>query len=180
MKKFSNIVLMFLICLILTGCQSKNLPYSTISQDNYNTGGELTFVYDEITHTAHFGGEGEVVQYYKANIAKGWTEEGCRVGIIINLPANIDDFSSGKTKIGDKEVSADEYIIQENDNIYAIFQPVVSEENRVITLEITWQDGIALQTYTIVIENGTLFMPAPTEEINQTIEIDASQNRFVI
>ncbi len=177
MKQFSIIVLLMLLCLTLTGCQSKDLPYSTMSRDNYNTGGDLTFVYDDATHTAYFGGDGEVVQYYQTNIAKGWTEEGCRVGVMLNLPANIDDYSSGKTQIGDAELSSEEYIIQENDNIYAIFQPIVSPENRVITLEITWQDGTAPQTYTIVIEKGTIFMPAPVEK---PIQSSIQPTKFVI
>ncbi len=164
MKRFIICLFAIALCLSLTGCQDKNLPYSSVTRDQYNTGGTLSFEYDPISHVAYFGGEGEIVQYYEQDIAKGWTVAGCRVGVMIAIPQNIKDIDSGKAIVDSQTLTADKFIqINEEMGDYALFQPLVNEDKKEIILEITWQEGIAPQTYKIIIKEGTLFMPAPTQ-----------------
>ena len=70
MKIIKNILIVFLLfsCIFFVGCKDKNLTQMPIMQDIYKTGGNLTFNYDEISHVATFGGEGEVIQYYQKDI----------------------------------------------------------------------------------------------------------------
>lgn len=141
----------------LVGCGETSFSYNRIERDAYNTGGNVTFEYDEYSHTAYFGGEGEVIEWYEADIAKGWEEEGNRVGIKIFVPSGVDDYKSATAVLGDEKLEYDDFILGE-ENKYALFQPIVSEQNSILTLKIKWQDSAAEQTYNIVIRNGTIFM----------------------
>ena len=160
MKSKLVLILLFLPIFLLGGCHEKTFNYQNLQRDIYNTGGNLTFVYEEVSHTAIFGGEGEVVQYYTADIAKGWTEEGCRVGIQILVPNGVKDFKSGTAILGEEKLDAEEFYIETTEgNInYALFQPLVDQEKSQIELKITWQEGFKQQTYKIVIKEGTTFM----------------------
>lgn len=161
MKKIKLISILFILpCLILGGCQNKTFEYQLLQRDNYNTGGNLTFVYDEISHTAIFGGDGETVQFYSKDIAKGWDKEGCRVGVQIPLPNDVEDFKSGSAVLDGKKISAQEFVIHSDETTpqYALFQPLVSKEKSQINLKVTWQDGFEEQSYLIIIKEGTEFM----------------------
>jgi len=159
MKKLTILFVLFIIPFVLSGC-NKTLSYQMIERDNYNTGGNITFVYDVISHTATFGGEGETIQFYSQDIAKGWSEEGCRVGIQITVPKEVNDFKSGSAVLGKEKLTAEDFYLKTGDEKinYAIFQPIVSKEKSQVELKITWQEGFEEQLYHIVIKEGTLFM----------------------
>lgn len=154
------LVLLTIPVLFLSGCNGKTLNYQAVERDNYNTGGNLTFVYDELSHTATFGGEGEIVQFYSKDIAKGWTEEGCRVGVRILIPKEVDDFKSGWATLAGEKLNTEDFFVQTNENSsnYAVFHPIVSQEKSEIDLKIIWQEGFGEQNYHIVIKEGTTFM----------------------
>lgn len=158
MKKL--LIFALLPFLLLSGCGDKNVEYANVYRDKYSTGGDITFSYDKITHTAYFGGENEVVQFYDANIAKGWDEAGNRVGVKLVSPCKITNPLSAKAQIGDK--------VYENGSFYSYingkvtdeveFFPLVSEEKREVILKIVWQDGVTEQTYKIIVKEGSVFM----------------------
>ena len=161
MKTLKSVVALILImtCVFLCGCDKKSFSQPILSRDNYNTGGNLTFVYDSQAQVAYFGGEGEVVQYYQEDIAKGWTEKGCRVGVSMLLPKELKDYKSATAKINNKELKSNDFIVEIDENtVIAQFQPLVSEEKRIIEIEVTWADNSQAQEYKIVIKDGTLFM----------------------
>lgn len=158
MKIFSLLLLLPLF--MLGGCNQKTFTYQNVERDVYNTGGNISFEYDEISHTAQFGGENEVVQFYEKDIAKGWLNEGCRIGIKINLPKDLKDYKSATAVLGGEKLNAEDFIAKYNEDTpqYAIFQPLVNKENKTIQLEIVWKEGYAKQIYYLVIKEGTLFM----------------------
>ena len=145
------------------GCGKKEFIQPIISRDVYCTGGNLSFDYDSITKTAIYGGENEVIQFYKSDMAKGWTEEGNRVGIQIVVPSNVKDVSSGSATLNGKEHLSKDYIKKINDTNYAVFQPIIKEEDKDLSLKIIWQEGCKEQEYHIKIKEGTIFMPKQNE-----------------
>lgn len=155
-----SFILLLLVCsLFLSGCDKKSFSYSTLTRDSYNTGGNLSFSYDSQTQTAYFGGEGEVVQFYDIDIAKGWTEKGCRVGVVLNLPTELKDYKSATATINNKKLTSQNFIVEiDSQTTLAIFQPIVNQENNLIDIKITWAENTKSQNYTIVIKEGTLFM----------------------
>lgn len=161
MKFLKSTLAIILICvsLFVYGCDKKSFSSIILTRDNYNTGGNLTFSYDQQSQVAYFGGEGEVVQFYQEDIAKGWTKKGCRVGVSMTLPAELDDYKSATAKINGEELNSNDFIVEidEQTNI-AFFQPIVSEEKRVIEIEITWAKDSQSQEYKIIVKDGTLFM----------------------
>lgn len=160
MKVKKLLVIATVIASVFTfaGCQDKTANVSPLTRDNYNTGGNLTFEYDEIAKTAYFGGEGEVVQFYGEDIAKGWNDEGCRVGVMLALPKEVSEYKSGSATLNDNKLTPNDYIITSEGQQYAIFQPIVSAENRIVDLKITWQEGYTETTYKIIIKDDTIFM----------------------
>lgn len=161
MKKFYSVVSLILIIssFLLCGCNKKSFTQPLLSRDSYNTGGSLTFIYDSQANIAYFGGNGEVVQYYDKDIAKGWTEKGCRVGVSMLIPNDLKDFKSATAKINEKELNSNDFIVEIDENtIVAQFQPIVNEEKNVIKIEITWAENSQTQEYKIIIKEGTLFM----------------------
>ncbi len=152
-------IILVLVCLFMCGCKDKNLIQPTMERDNYNTGGNLTFVYDEISHLAIFGGEGEVVQFYQEDIAKGWKEKGNRIGFQIFVPKGVKDYKSGCAYWNGEKLNPDDYItLQEGQNLVASFQPLVDKNKDKYDLKIVWEDGKNEQMYNIVIASGTFFM----------------------
>ena len=104
MKKFIKIAttLCLVICLfaggalVLSGCgnNERDLNYGTVTRDPSQIGGaSLSFVYDEKTHTATFGGEGQQVEYYEIDESVGRNEAGNRVGIKITAPEEVKDLT---------------------------------------------------------------------------------------
>lgn len=159
MKKKFALILLAIPLLLMGGCNEKTFDYSALERDNYNTGGNLTFVYDQITRTATFGGEGETVQFYSQDIAKGWEEEGCRVGVQLLIPKEVKDYKSATAVLDEDKLTAEDFVVQIGDEPqYALFQPIVSQEKSQVELKITWQEGYKEQTYLIVISDGTNFM----------------------
>lgn len=158
MKKFLVILLFPLI--FLFGCNEKEVPYSNIYRDMFNTGGDITFSYDNITHTAYFGSENDVLQYYESDISKGWKEEGNRIGIRLVSPIKITNHLSGSASIGGVEYQNGSFYKTINGEISSVveFYPIVSEENREFELKILWQNGIKEQVYKIYIREGTIFL----------------------
>ena len=156
MKKLQVFVLIIFvgICLVLFGCEKKSFSYSRVYRDEYLTGGDLDFSYDECTHTAYFGGENQVVQYYEADIAKGWDEAGCRIGIKIYVPSNVKDCQSGQVKVNDKEYKD---VLNKTEGYLQIF-PLVSENEQEFKIKIIWEEGTQEQYYYIYFEKGTIFM----------------------
>ena len=108
--KISAVVLILFASLMLSGCNNKSIAQPILERDNYNTGGNITFVYDEVAHVATFGGKDEVLQYYEEDIAKGWTESGNRIGIKLSLPQNLKDYKSGKANFDGQKLMPDDYI----------------------------------------------------------------------
>ena len=155
-------ILLFLLIIpvcFLCACNNKSFEYQVLERDIYNTGGNLTFVYDDATHTAIFGGEGETVQFYTQDIAKGWAEEGCRIGIRILAPNGLKEYKSASATLDDEELTSKDFFIETNGNVqFAVFQPIVSKEKSQVDLKITWQEGYEKQIYHIIIKEGTIFM----------------------
>ena len=154
------IVFFALMTLILTGCGDKSLDYVTVTRDNFNTGGNLSFEYDALSHTAYFGGEGEVVEWQEASIVRGFDRAGNRVGVKLVAPSFVSDFSSGSAIVGDEKLEGGEFYqsVDGKTSPTAQFYPLVSEESRVVTIKIIWQEGVQEQVYTIVIREGTTFL----------------------
>lgn len=158
MRKFGVISLLFTLILV-GGCGKTQLAYSQVDRDVYNTGGNLTFSYDDRSHTAYFGGENEVIQYYAEDIAKGWRESGNRIGLSLLPPKEISDYKSGYAEInGEKILAEDFFKVLSEDLVYAEFQPIVSKENLNFSLNIVWQEGMEEQIYNISIDQDTIFM----------------------
>lgn len=159
-KKFLIIAILLISCSIFVGCKQKQIDYSLVERDIYNTGGNISFSYDSLSHSAIFGGEGEIIQFYSSDISKGWTEDGCRVGIKLLAPKEIDDYNSGSAILDGKKINAEDFFVEVEEGVinYAQFQPIVSKEKSHFQLKITWQEGFKEQTYNIFIKEGTLFM----------------------
>ena len=158
MKKF--LILLYFPFLFMCGCQDKDVSYSTIYRDTFNTGGDISFSYDNITHTASFGGENEVVQYYEIDISKGWNEAGNRIGLRLVAPLKISNPLSAKAMINSVEYNNGSFyrIINGEISSVAEFYPIVSEQNKELELKIIWQSGIKEQVYKIYILDGTIFL----------------------
>ncbi len=157
-KKIALVIIFILLSLAIAGCGNNELMQPPLERDRYNTGGKLTFEYDEISKVATFGGEGEVVQFYNQDIARGFNEKGCRVGVQISVP-KIKDYKRGSAVVNGTKMSAQDYIFLSGEqNLIASFYPIVSEKNRNITINIKWQDDKKEQTYHIIVKPGTFFM----------------------
>lgn len=159
MKRF--LVSFFILsCLcVMTACQQA-LPYSDITRDREMTGGSLSFVYDKENHTAIFGGEGEIVQFYQSDVTKGWKESGCRVGVELTAPNDVKDYESGNLWIDGEKIQGGEFfkVVGENKVGKVILTPIVSAEKREVEIKVEWSDGVPSQTYKIKIKEGTQFM----------------------
>lgn len=156
MKKF---LLCFLIAgsLILSGCGQKEFSYGVLQRDAYNTGGGISFEYDPLSHTAYFGGEGEILEWYEEDVAKGWNEAGNRVGIKIIPPKGLDDYKSASATLDDEKLEYEDFYVGE-ENSYTLFQPLIKKEGQILTLKIKWQESAAEQVYTIIIKKGTILL----------------------
>lgn len=157
--KFLVILLLFPV-LTLTGCGSKNVDYVSMQKDESLAQSQLTFYYDELTHTAYFGGEGEQILYYDIDIARGFEKEGNRVGVKMYAPSEVTDFASGFAEVGGEKIEGGRFYstVNGHKSREATFYPLVSQDNRVIELKIKWEEGIKEQHYTIVIAEGTIFL----------------------
>ena len=157
MKKKLLFVLLLSMLFVLVGCGGESLSYNRVERDSYNTGGNVDFEYDESSHTAYFGGKGQFLEWQNEDIAKGWEEEGNRIGIKIAFPQNLVDDKTATATFGEEKFEYKDFIKGE-ENKYALFQPVVSEENKILPLKIKWSDKTQEQSYNIVIRMGTVFL----------------------
>lgn len=151
-------ILLIFMCAV-SGC-GKEFSYGKIERDTSLTGGNLSFVYDEMTHTATFGGEGEVVAYYPADAALG-REKGNRIGFKIYAPCECSDFSKAKLSFQGSEYTGGTFMqtVYENNMNYFVLTPLVDENNRDLTVSVTWEQNSQTQTYHIKVADGTLFAP---------------------
>ena len=89
MKKNSVAMLsLILIFIIFASACAREYSYGMIERDNSLTGGDLSFIYDENTHTAIFGGEGEIIAFYEEDRLAG-LPKGNRIGFKIYAPIAI-------------------------------------------------------------------------------------------
>lgn len=148
-----------LASLLLTGC-GKELSYGKVERDTSLTGGNLSFVYDASTHTATFGGKGEVIAYYPEDTSIG-REKGNRIGFKIYAPCECNDFSKSKLSFQGSEYTGGTFMqtVYEDSMNYFVLTPLVSKDNHEFEVSISWEQNSATQTYYIKIADGTLFAP---------------------
>lgn len=168
MKKFFKIATTscLAICLfiggmvVLSGCNNNKeteLSYGTVTRDPSQVGGAtLSFVYDEATHTATFGGEGQQVAYYAADASLG-REAGNRVGIQITAPESVKDFSKATITMNGKTHENGSFL--DGDNFVWVY-PNLNENKKSETIKIRWQENTKEQVYTVKVAEGTTFAPA--------------------
>lgn len=149
------------LTLAACGCSKDTTAYASVTRTPDNTGGtELSFEYDNDTHTAWFGGDGETIAYYEADFGIGRTA-GCRVGVTITAPEEIEDYEGFKLTIYDDQV----YEGLNNSGIpnafdgenYMYIYPLVSEEQKSVSIKIKWNDDMDEQEYMVKVKDGTLF-----------------------
>lgn len=158
MKKLF-LVIVFLSFPLLCSCQ-QNLPYGNVERDYLQIGGNLSFSYDAFNHTATFGGEGEVVQFYQINQAKGWREEGCRIGIRISPPSSVENYEGISVFVDGKEnppFLQFIYLNGEKTGEIELF-PLITSQNQQIEIKVDWQSNVNSQTYIIRLADGTVLM----------------------
>ncbi len=156
MKK---VLLIFLILLsiVSTACGTKIYSSATITRDEANTGGDISFIYDEHTKNIYFGGEGEYLQYYSADEVKG-LDEGYRVGIKVTAPSEVKDLEDAVLEInGNKYNDFFEKIESQPQNYFYIY-PTFSEETKEINFKITWTQMSKPQKYKVVLNEKTKFL----------------------
>ena len=161
----------FLTIFIVSGCGNKKIDYAKLERDPENIGGTLTFVYDEQTHTAYFGGENQVVQYYKEDIKNGYTP-GCKVGIKIIAPSSLQDYSKSTLEINGIKYEEGSFLetVDEKLQNFAYIYPTVSPDANNIKFKIKWGEKIKEQCYEVIIKKGTLFMNEKGEASDLTYE----------
>ena len=156
MKK---VLLIFLILLsiVSTACGTKIYSSATITRDEANTGGDISFIYDEHTKNIYFGGEGEYLQYYSADEVKG-LDEGYRVGIKVIAPSEVKNLEDAVLEInGNKYNDFFEKIESQPQNYFYIY-PTFSEKTKEIKLKITWTQMSKPQKYKVVLNEKTKFL----------------------
>lgn len=150
---------MFLCSPLLCSCQ-QSVSYGNVERDNLNIGGDLSFSYDSFSHTATFGGEGEVVQFYQANPTKGWIEEGCRIGIRITAPSEVANYEGINISINGEDNPSNFQFVYLNGvktGEIEVF-PLIKSQNQQIEIKINWQSNLSEQTYFVKIAVGTALM----------------------
>ncbi|HIT62358.1 MAG TPA: hypothetical protein IAC38_02770 [Candidatus Caccovivens faecavium] len=156
MKK---VLLIFLILLniVSTACGTKIYSSATITRDEANTGGDISFIYDEHTKNIYFGGEGEYLQYYSADEVKG-LDAGYRVGIKVIAPSEVKNLEDAVLEInGNKYNDFFEKIESQPQNYFYIY-PTFSEKTKEIKFKITWTQMSKPQKYKVVLNEKTKFL----------------------
>lgn len=159
MKRKWFLMIIFLSILLLSpyGC-GRELAYGAVERDSSLTGGDLSFVYDRQSHTATFGGEGEVVSYYIGDEELG-LQSGNRIGIKIYAPDEIKDYSKAKLDFQGVQYTSGSFMSKVYDQTqnYFVLKPLVSEDVTSLEIRVTWTPDSATQTYIIKIAEGTKF-----------------------
>ncbi len=162
MKKLKVFVIFFVlvVSLFMPACGKQTLNQPALQRDNQHIGGNLSFEYDNQTHTAYFGGEGQYIEFYDIDIARDFQKKGNRIGIKVTAPLEVDDFDTGIATAGDEKIEGGEFYSQVDGKKTreAVFYPIIKKDQRVVNLNIVWQDGIKEQCYKIVIKDGTKFV----------------------
>lgn len=156
MKK---VLLIFLILLsiVSTACGTKIYSSATITRDEANTGGDISFIYDEHTKNIYFGGEGEYLQYYSADEVKG-LDEGYRVGIKVIAPSEVKNLEDAVLEInGNKYNDFFEKIESQPQNYFYIY-PTFNEKTKEINFKITWTQMSKPQKYKVILNEKTNFL----------------------
>ncbi len=148
--------------MFIGGC-GQSLPQMSIERDNYLTGGNLTFVYDEASRTAFFGGENEVIQYYGVDISKGFLKEGNRVGLKLTSNEEINDIGSLTFKFGKEEINGEDAVTKINDKT-AFFQlfPIIKNAGEKIEISIEYKGQKC--KYFVEVNSKTILMEKSTDE----------------
>lgn len=148
--------------MFIGGC-GQSLPQMSIERDNYLTGGNLTFVYDEASRTAFFGGENEVIQYYDIDISKGFLKEGNRVGLKLIPNEEINDIGSLTFKFGKEEIKGEDAVTKINDKT-AFFQlfPIIKNAGEKIEISIEYKGQKC--KYFVEVNSKTILMEKSTDE----------------
>lgn len=156
MKK---VLLIFLILLsiVSTACGTKIYSSATITRDEANTGGDISFIYDEHTKNIYFGGEGEYLQYYSADEVKG-LDAGYRVGIKVIAPSEVKNLEDAVLEInGNKYNDFFEKIESQPQNFFYIY-PTFNEKTKEINFKITWNQSSKPQKYKVILNEKTKFL----------------------
>ena len=157
-SRITFLCLILAFCVIFAGC-GKEYSYGKVERDSALTGGNLTFVYDEATHTATFGGEGEAIAYYSAQAGLGQVA-GNRIGFKIYAPCEVTDYSKAKLNFQGEEITGGGFMQTVYGQVmnYFVLTPVVSENNRQLEVKVTWTQDAEAQVYTIKVADGTKFV----------------------
>lgn len=157
MKGLKIYLLVCLVALLLSGC-SRALPLARVERDEELTGGNLSFKIEG--DKIYLGGKDQCLQFYEANIAKGWAEAGNRVGLVFYAPSKIEDFDTGTLVFQGKTIQGGEFYQTVNGQKTGkvTLYPLFTSEKRTAEIKITWQDGTAEQTYQVIIDDQTSFM----------------------
>lgn len=168
MKRFfkTGIALsLFLITLTLVACgNNNNMKYGTVTRTPDLTGGaDLSYSYDENTHTAWVGGENETIAYYAEDLSINRTA-GNRVGVTITAPDDVTSFEGFKLTIYDDKVyegldESGKPTAFDGDNFMYIY-PLVSSTQKSVSIKIKWNKDMEEQTYMVKIKDGTNFANA--------------------
>ena len=156
MKK---VLLIFLILLsiVSTACGTKIYSSATITRDEANTGGDISFIYDEHTKNIYFGGEGEYLQCYSADEVKG-LDAGYRVGIKVIAPSEVKNLEDAVLEInGNKYNDFFEKIESQPQNYFYIY-PTFNEKTKEINFKITWTQMSKPQKYKVILNEKTKFL----------------------
>ncbi len=159
MKKNSVAMLsLILIFIIFASACAREYSYGRIERDNSLTGGDLSFIYDENTHTAIFGGEGEIIAFYEEDRLAG-LPKGNRIGFKIYAPCDVQDFSKAKMTFQGKEYLAGSFMqtVYDQTMNYFVLTPVVSKDNSSFDVKVVWNQNAKEQVYHIKIAQGTVF-----------------------
>ena len=157
-QKWFLLVILFLVALFSPyGC-GRELTYGAVERDFSLTGGDLSFVYDKQSHTATFGGEGEVVSYYHGDEELG-LQSGNRIGIKIYAPDEIKDYSKAKLDFQGVQYTSGSFMSKVYDKVqnYFILKPMVNKDVDTLEVKVSWTQDSAAQTYIIKIAEGTKF-----------------------
>ena len=129
----------------------------TIERDDYSTGGNLSFYYDENARTAFLGEENEVVQFYEQDVTKGFVKEGCRVGVKLTPAKEIKDIGSLTFRVGKEEIQGEKVAVKIDDKL-AYFQifPIIEKAGQKIDIKIEYKGK--KQTYFIKINENVILM----------------------
>lgn len=122
------------------------------------TGGNLTYNYQIENQMLTVGGEGETILLYSKNEIKGWSEDGCRIGIQFVPPKNIANFEAIEVTIeNEKQQPEFLYINNENTGIFTIY-PLIDNTEKIYEIFIKWSNNSEQQKYKLKILEGTQLM----------------------